>query len=93
MGIQIDIISIDQYQDLLQYLLKTSHPISFQEIESAILRFNGTLKQTGIVDIEENIAHQDEVDQQTKLPSSPIEIKRGPTYRGSNIEKQTEQKN
>ena len=93
MGIQIDIISIDQYQDLLQYLLKTSHAISFQEIESAILRFNGTLKQTSIVDIEENLARHDEVDHQTKLPSSPIAIKRGPTYRGSNTEKQTEQKN
>ena len=92
-GIQIDIISIDQHQDLLQYLLKTSHPISFQEIESAILRLNGTLKQTSILDIEENIVHQDEVDHQAELPLSATIVKRGPTYRGTATEKQAEQKN
>ena len=45
------------------------------------------------MDIEENVAHQDVIDHQAELPSSPIAIKRGPTYRGSNTEKQIEQKN
>lgn len=93
MGIQIDIISIDQYQDLLQYLLKTIQPVSFQQIESAILQFNGTLKKTSIVDTEENTLHQDEDTHHAELPSSRNQAKRGPTYRGTATEKQPEQKN
>jgi hypothetical protein len=42
MGLQIDIFSIEEHQNLLQHLLKTNHPVSFQQIESAILEFNGT---------------------------------------------------
>ena len=91
MGLQIDIFSIDEYQNLLQHLLKTNHPVSFQQIESAILEFNGTLKQTRIVDIEENNELQDEDKHHTELPSSLALAKRGPTYRGTTIEKQTEQ--
>jgi ankyrin repeat protein len=92
MGIQIDIIFIDEYQNLLQHLLKTNHPVSIQKIESAILQFNGTLKQTNIVEIEENSEQQDEDKHLAELPSSLALAKRGPTYRGTTTEKQTEQK-
>jgi hypothetical protein len=91
MGIQIDIISIDEYQNLLQHLLKTNHPVSIQQIESAILEFNVTLKQTSIVEIEENSELKDEDKHHEELPSSLALVKRGPTYRGTTTEKQTEQ--
>ena len=92
MGLQIDIVSIDDHQNLLQHLLKTNHPVTIQQIESAILEFNSTLKQTSIVDIEENNELQDEDKHHTELPSSLALVKRGPTYRGTTTEKQTEQK-
>jgi ankyrin repeat protein len=89
MGIQIDIISIDQHQDLLKYLLKTSQTVSTQDIKSAILEFNGTLSLTSIVDVEENITTQDEDDHQPTSSLPPNQVKPGPTYRGTAIEKQT----
>jgi hypothetical protein len=89
MGIQIDIISIDQHQDLLQYLLKTAQTISTQNIESAILQFNGTLNLISIVDVEENITTQYEDDHQPTSSLPPNLVKPGPTYRATAIEKQT----
>jgi ankyrin repeat protein len=93
LGIILDITSINDHQDLLMHIIRIKNSVNLEQIEAAILEFNGTLKQINTVDTEDTLTNQDDNEEQaTPFPTSPA-LNRGPTYWGNTSEKQATQIN
>ena len=93
LGVILDITSINDHQDFLKHLLKIKNSVTLEQIEAAILQFDGILNQINAKDTEENINNDDDNEEQVSPSPTSSALNRGPTYRGNTSEKQVAQIN